>query len=86
MFVWTPVPAAFRHLGSLEFSKLLLSEAEVAVAPGVGFGEHGDGHVRIGLVENVHRIRQAIRNIKAFLGRYQAKVIAPDEHLRAQAR
>ncbi|OHC83734.1 MAG: aminotransferase [Rhodospirillales bacterium RIFCSPLOWO2_12_FULL_67_15] len=81
MFVWAPVPAAFRHLGSLEFSKLLLSEAEVAVAPGVGFGEHGDGHVRIGLVENVHRIRQAIRNIKAFIGRY-GKVIAADERRR----
>ncbi|MSO85300.1 MAG: LL-diaminopimelate aminotransferase [Rhodospirillales bacterium] len=73
MFVWAPIPAAFRHLGSLEFSKLLLAEAEVAVAPGVGFGEHGDGHVRFGLVENVHRTRQAIRNIKAFLGRLVQK-------------
>ena len=81
MFVWAPIPAAFRHLGSLEFSKLLLSEAEVAVAPGVGFGEHGDGHVRFGLVENVHRTRQAIRNIKAFLGRY-ATVIEADERRR----
>ena len=83
MFVWAPIPAAFRHLGSLEFSKLLLAEAEVAVAPGVGFGEHGDGHVRFGLVENVHRIRQAIRNIKAFLGRY-GKVIEADERRRAK--
>lgn len=83
MFVWAPIPAAFRHLGSLEFSKLLLSEAEVAVAPGVGFGEHGDGHVRFGLVENVHRTRQAIRNIKAFLGRY-ATVIEADERRRAR--
>jgi alanine-synthesizing transaminase len=55
----------------LEFSKLLMREAKVAVAPGIGFGEHGDGHVRIALVENRHRIRQAIRNIKAFLGTYE---------------
>jgi alanine-synthesizing transaminase len=81
MFVWAPLPPPFRHLGSLEFSKLLLAEAEVAVAPGVGFGEHGDGFVRIGLVENVHRTRQAIRNIKAFLGRY-GKVVAADERRR----
>ncbi len=67
MFAWAPIPPKFAHLGSIEFSKLLLSEAKVAVAPGIGFGEHGDGHVRIGLVENVHRTRQAIRNIKAFL-------------------
>lgn len=70
MFAWAPIPPAFRHLGSLEFSKLLLREAKVAVAPGIGFGEHGDGHVRIGLVENVHRTRQAIRNIKSFLNNY----------------
>ncbi|MTJ83794.1 MAG: LL-diaminopimelate aminotransferase [Telmatospirillum sp.] len=68
MFAWAPIPKPFAHLGSLEFSKLLLSEAKVAVAPGVGFGEHGDGHVRIALVENRHRIRQAVRNIKQFLG------------------
>ena len=55
------------HLGSLEFSKLLIEKADVAVAPGVGFGEHGDDHVRIALVENEHRIRQAARNIKRFL-------------------
>jgi alanine-synthesizing transaminase len=66
MFVWAPIPPAFRHLGSLEFSKLLLSHAQVAVAPGVGFGEHGDGHVRFALVENTHRTRQALRSIKAF--------------------
>ncbi|NQU55844.1 MAG: LL-diaminopimelate aminotransferase [Rhodospirillales bacterium] len=71
MFAWAPIPPAFQHLGSIEFSKLLLAEAQVAVAPGIGFGEHGDGHVRIGLVENVHRIRQAIRNIKSFMGNYQ---------------
>jgi len=67
MFAWAPIPPELAHLGSIEFSKLLLSEAKVAVAPGIGFGEHGDEHVRIGLVENVHRTRQAIRNIKAFL-------------------
>jgi alanine-synthesizing transaminase len=67
MFAWAPVPPLFQHLGSLEFSKLLLSEAEVAVSPGIGFGEHGDGFVRIALVENRQRIRQAVRNIKSFL-------------------
>ena len=67
MFAWAPIPPAFADLGSLEFSKLLLSHAKVAVAPGVGFGEYGDGHVRIALVENKHRIRQAVRNIKTFL-------------------
>ncbi len=67
MFAWAPIPPVFRHLGSLEFSKLLLREAKVAVSPGLGFGEYGDGHVRIALVENLHRTRQALRNIKAFM-------------------
>jgi alanine-synthesizing transaminase len=67
MFAWAPVPEAFRSLGSVEFSKLLVEKAEVAVAPGIGFGEHGDGHVRIALVENEQRIRQAARNIRRFL-------------------
>jgi alanine-synthesizing transaminase len=67
MFLWAPIPERFRQLGSVEFSKLLLAKARVAVAPGLGFGEHGDGHVRIALVENNHRIRQALRGIKAFL-------------------
>ncbi len=67
MFAWAPIPEAFRHLGSLEFSKLLVEKADVAVAPGIGFGEHGDDHVRLALVENEHRIRQAARNIKRFL-------------------
>jgi alanine-synthesizing transaminase len=67
MFVWAPVPELMMHLGSLEFSKRLLEEAKVAVAPGVGFGEYGEGYVRLGLVENEHRTRQAVRNIKAFL-------------------
>ncbi|MEQ5774527.1 LL-diaminopimelate aminotransferase [Thalassospira sp. NFXS8] len=66
MFAWAPIPDQFAELGSLEFSKLLLQEAGVAVAPGLGFGEYGDRHVRIALVENKHRIRQANRNIKQF--------------------
>jgi alanine-synthesizing transaminase len=67
MFLWAPIPERFKHLGSVEFSKLLLARAKVAVAPGIGFGEHGDDHVRIALVENNHRIRQALRGIKTFL-------------------
>ena len=67
MFAWAPVPPVFQELGSLEFSKLLLREAKVAVSPGVGFGEYGEGYVRLALVENEQRIRQAVRNIKAFL-------------------
>lgn len=67
MFAWAPIPEAFRHLGSLEFSKLLIEKADLAVSPGVGFGEHGDEYVRIALVENEHRIRQAARNLKKFL-------------------
>ncbi len=67
MFVWAPIPEPFRSMGSLEFSKRLLREAKVAVAPGVGFGENGEGFVRFALVENVHRIRQAVRGIRRFL-------------------
>jgi alanine-synthesizing transaminase len=67
MFAWAPLPKPFAELGSLPFSKLLLTQANVAVSPGIGFGEHGDGHVRIAMVENKHRIRQAIRNIKNVL-------------------
>lgn len=67
MFAWAPIPPAFKHLGSVEFSKLLLEKAKVAVSPGLGFGEHGDDHVRISLIENTQRTRQALRNIKAFM-------------------
>jgi len=67
MFAWAPIPEKFRHLGSVEFSKLLIEHAEVAVAPGLGFGEYGDGHVRIALVENEQRIRQAARGLRRFL-------------------
>jgi alanine-synthesizing transaminase len=66
MFAWVPIPEKFRSLGSLEFSKLLVEKADVAVAPGIGFGEHGDGFVRIALVENEQRIRQAARNVRKF--------------------
>jgi alanine-synthesizing transaminase len=68
MFVWARIPDGFRAMGSLEFAKLLLAEAKVAVSPGVGFGEYGEGYVRFALVENEHRIRQAVRGIKAVLG------------------
>lgn len=64
MFVWAPIPDAYKSMGSLEFSKKLLSEAKVAVSPGIGFGEHGDDHVRFGLIENEHRTRQAVRGIR----------------------
>ncbi|WOJ93714.1 alanine transaminase [Congregibacter variabilis] len=64
MFVWAQIPQAYRALGSLEFSKKLLKDAKVAVSPGIGFGEYGEGFVRFGLIENEHRTRQAVRNIK----------------------
>jgi alanine-synthesizing transaminase len=67
MFAWAPLPSAFRTLGSVEFSTLLVEQAEVAVSPGIGFGEYGEGYVRIALVENEQRIRQAARNIRRFL-------------------
>jgi alanine-synthesizing transaminase len=70
MFVWAPVPAPFREQGSLAFCKLLLEEAQVATSPGIGFGEHGEDHLRFALVENRHRLRQAVRSIRAFLGRH----------------
>lgn len=69
MFVWAPVPEAYREEGSLEFSKRMLREAGVAVSPGIGFGDYGDDHVRIGLIENEQRSRQALRNIKRMLRR-----------------
>jgi alanine-synthesizing transaminase len=67
MFAWAPLPPALREMGSLEFSKQLLTQAEVAVAPGVGYGEEGEGYVRIAMVENEQRLRQAARNIKRYL-------------------
>ncbi|MDD3506057.1 MAG: LL-diaminopimelate aminotransferase [Sulfurimonas sp.] len=73
MFVWAKLPECVAHLGSLEFSKRLLVEAGVAVAPGIGFGEYGEGYVRIALIENDNRIRQAARNIKEFLKQFEEK-------------
>jgi alanine-synthesizing transaminase len=67
MFAWAPIPAPFNTLGSIEFATLLVEKAEVAVSPGIGFGEYGEGFVRIALVENEQRIRQAARNIRRFL-------------------
>jgi alanine-synthesizing transaminase len=67
MFAWAPLPPALAHLGSLEFSKQLLTEAKVAVAPGVGYGENGEGYVRIAMVENEQRLRQAARNVRKYL-------------------
>ena len=69
MFAWAPIPEPFRHLGSMEFAKRLLNEAHVAVAPGVGFGEEGEGFVRLALVENEQRLRQAARAVKAMLAK-----------------
>jgi alanine-synthesizing transaminase len=67
MFVWAQIPEQYRRMGSLEFSKLLLDKAKVAVSPGIGFGEHGDDYVRFALVENEHRINQAVRGIRNLL-------------------
>lgn len=73
MFAWAPIPEQFKHLGSLAFSKLLIEKADVAVSPGIGFGEQGDDYVRIALVENEHRLRQAARNIKRFFSEEKNK-------------
>lgn len=66
MFAWVPIPEKFKHLGSLEFSKLMIEKADVAVAPGIGFGEYGDDYVRLAIVENEQRIRQAARGVRRF--------------------
>ena len=78
MFVWAPIPERLRSLGSLEFSKRLCAEAKVAVSPGIGFGEHGEGYVRFALVENAHRIRQAVRGIRRFLREGNEGVMGKD--------
>jgi alanine-synthesizing transaminase len=67
MFLWAKIPEKFQHMGSVEFSKFLLTEGKVAVAPGIGFGEHGEGYVRFAVVENEKRIRQAVSNIKKLM-------------------
>ena len=74
MFVWAPIPEQFKEMGSLEFSKLLLKEAKVAVSPGIGFGDYGDDHVRFGLIENEHRTRQAVRGIREMFKKYNLDV------------
>jgi len=78
MFVWAPIPEPFRHMGSLEFTKFLLDEAAVAVSPGIGFGEYGDSYVRFGLVENEHRTRQAIRNIRRLMRTHAPAAVGSD--------
>lgn len=78
MFAWAPIPEKFRAAGSLEFSKQLLAHAKVAVSPGLGFGEYGEGYVRIALVENEHRIRQAARNVKKFLAMRSNEAVLED--------
>ncbi|MBR2535995.1 MAG: LL-diaminopimelate aminotransferase [Hyphomicrobium sp.] len=78
MFAWAPVPEPFKALGSVEFSKLLIEKADVAVSPGVGFGEHGEGYIRVALVENEQRIRQAARSIKKLFSEYTGVPMAPE--------
>jgi alanine-synthesizing transaminase len=75
MFVWARIPQTYRHMGSLEFCKKLLTDARVAVSPGIGFGEYGDEYVRFSLIENEHRTRQAVRSIKEMIRRDQGKEI-----------
>jgi len=79
MFSWARIPECVQHLGSLEFSKRLLKEAGVAVSPGIGFGQHGEGWVRIALIENENRIRQAAKNIKKFLKQFEDCKIPEDK-------
>ena len=79
MFIWAPIPEPYREMGSMEFSRILMQEAEVAVAPGIGFGELGDGYVRIAMVENEHRLRQAVRNIRRCLTRLQPESAPKEE-------
>jgi alanine-synthesizing transaminase len=83
MYIWAEIPEAYKPLGSLEFSKKVLAEAKVAVSPGIGFGEYGDTHVRFALIENEHRIRQAVRGIKEMFRR--DGLIAPRAAERAVA-
>jgi len=75
MFAWAPIPEPFQSLGSVEFSTLLVEKASVAVSPGAGFGEYGEGHVRFALVENEQRIRQAARKVDAFIDTYGAEYV-----------
>ncbi len=79
MFVWAPIPEQYRAMGSLEFTKKMLQEAKVAVSPGIGFGEYGDGFVRFGLIENEHRTRQAVRGIRDMFRHDEKQTAAADE-------
>jgi alanine-synthesizing transaminase len=79
MFVWAPIPEQYREMGSLEFTKKMLQEAKVAVSPGIGFGEYGDGFVRFGLIENEHRTRQAVRGIRDMFRHDEKQTAAADE-------
>jgi alanine-synthesizing transaminase len=76
MFAWAKIPPPFEGMKSLEFSTLLLQEADIAVSPGIGFGEYGDDYVRLALVENEQRVRQAGRNLKRFLDEHKAKAVS----------
>jgi len=69
MFLWAAIPDEFKEMGSVEFAKMLLQEAEVAVSPGLGFGQYGDDHVRFSFVENRHRTNQAVRNLRKFFAK-----------------
>jgi alanine-synthesizing transaminase len=84
MFAWAPLPEQYREAGSMLFAKLLIEEAGVAVAPGIAFGEYGEGYVRIGLVENEHRIRQAARNVKKFLSQSEEILARAHNNMAAQ--
>jgi alanine-synthesizing transaminase len=84
MFAWAPLPEQYREAGSMLFAKLLIEEAGVAVAPGIAFGEYGEGYVRIGLVENEHRIRQAARNVKKFLAQSDEILARAHNNMAAQ--
>jgi len=77
MFVWARIPEPYRHMGSLEFCKKLLTEARVAVSPGIGFGQYGDEYVRFSLIENEHRTRQAIRSIREMFRRDKLITLPP---------
>jgi len=79
MFVWAPIPEQYRALGSLEFTKKMLQQAKVAVSPGIGFGEYGDGFVRFGLIENEHRTRQAVRGIRDMFRNDEKQLTAAGE-------
>ena len=85
MFVWARIPEQYRDMGSLEFSKKLLTEAGVAVSPGIGFGSYGDDHVRFGLIENTHRIRQAVRGIRNMLRKGESGWVSPTIELQPSA-